>query len=177
MTYPQQPDDYGVTEPTRQQAPPDRGFQGPGTQSPVRNRRRATWLIVAAATVVAAGAAIVVGVLIFAGGDSALQEAAAECAPTSASVVIGDDGRSMSIDTLNADDILLAELDIPTGEGATLEEVTCILGRLDTPDSVIARMDSTRALDGMQEATWDGFAAVWTYHPDDGLSLIIEQAR
>ena len=50
-----------------------------------------------------------------------------------------------------------------------------VLVALDTPDSVVNRMSNTRALDGMQEATWGDFEATWTYHPDDGLDLIIEQ--
>lgn len=39
-----------------------------------------------------------------------------------------------------------------------------------------AQMDSTRALDGMQTAEWDTFEAKWTYHPDDGLDVIITEA-
>lgn len=52
-------------------------------------------------------------------------------------------------------------------------EVGCLLGALNTPASVTSRMDSTRALDGMQDASWDGLTATWTYHPDDGLDIII----
>lgn len=109
--------------------------------------------------------------------QTALEAAREACAPLHPDVQIGDEGRSVEIQTLDADAILLAELgrEDTSAAGATLEEVGCILDRLDTPDSVIARMDSTRALDGMQDATWDGYAAVWTYHPDDGLNLIIEQ--
>lgn len=58
----------------------------------------------------------------------------------------------------------------------TFDALSCTLGELDTPQSVIARMDQTRALDGMQTAEWAGFAASWTYHPDDGLDLIITEA-
>ena len=42
-----------------------------------------------------------------------------------------------------------------------------------TPTTVIAQMDSTRALDGTRDATWDGMTATWTYHPDDGLDVIL----
>jgi hypothetical protein len=37
-------------------------------------------------------------------------------------------------------------------------------------------MESTRALDGMQSATWSSYEVTWTYHPDDGLDLIITYA-
>lgn len=65
-------------------------------------------------------------------------------------------------------------LNYDTGD-ASLDEVTCVLGELDAPTNVTARMDSTRALDGMQDAEWGKFEASWTYHPDDGLDLIITQ--
>lgn len=57
----------------------------------------------------------------------------------------------------------------------TIDGIVCIFAELDLPDSIIARMDRTRALDGMQEAQWPGFAASWTYHPDDGLNVIITE--
>jgi hypothetical protein len=91
-----------------------------------------------------------------------LEEARGYCAPGDTDLALGDEGRSMTI----------------TGaghySGADIEDVACVLDQLDIPDSVVARIDSTRALDGMQEASWDDFTAVWTYHPDDGLNLIIE---
>ncbi|WP_459717640.1 hypothetical protein [Actinophytocola sp. KF-1] len=60
------------------------------------------------------------------------------------------------------------------GSGSlSFSEVSCLLAYLDTPDSVTTRMDSTRALDGMQDASWSGLNATWTYHPDDGLDIII----
>ncbi len=52
----------------------------------------------------------------------------------------------------------------------------CTLGTLHTPQSVIARMEATRALDGMQSASWDDFQASWTYHPDNGLDVIITES-
>lgn len=57
----------------------------------------------------------------------------------------------------------------------TFDGLMCTLGELGTPQSVIARMEQTRALDGMQDARWDDFDASWTYHPDAGLDLIITE--
>jgi hypothetical protein len=43
------------------------------------------------------------------------------------------------------------------------------------PESVTAQMDGTRALDGRQPASWDGYTASWTFHPDSGFDLIITE--
>jgi hypothetical protein len=59
--------------------------------------------------------------------------------------------------------------------GLTVEQAVCILGMLGTPSAILAQMDSTRALDGRQEGSWAGFKASWTYHPDAGLDMIIEE--
>lgn len=40
--------------------------------------------------------------------------------------------------------------------------------------AVMQRIGNTRALDGTLTADGDGVSATWTYHPDDGLSLVIE---
>lgn len=70
-----------------------------------------------------------------------------------------------------------------TFEGWGLTVVDCVLDGLGMPDGDRARMNATRALDGMQEATWSppdydnqSYAASWTYHPDDGLNLILVMA-
>jgi hypothetical protein len=76
---------------------------------------------------------------------------------------VGDEGRSVSIDGAG----------LPAGPD--IFEVACVLVALDVPDSVLARVDNTRALDGTQTAEWDDYAASWTYHPDAGLNMVIEQ--
>lgn len=57
--------------------------------------------------------------------------------------------------------------------GVTDRAFACVLHKIDIPDSVLARMNATRALDGMQTAEWDNITAAWTYHPKDGLSIIL----
>ena len=42
---------------------------------------------------------------------------------------------------------------------------------LGLPESVNNRMEQTRALDGMQKASGDGFEMTWTYHPDHGMEV------
>lgn len=77
-----------------------------------------------------------------------------------------DEGRSVTLQTEGKETY-----------GAAYDEVVCVLDGLDMPESVKSRMTSTRSLDGMQEATWPGYAATWNYHPDDGLHIIVEGAE
>lgn len=81
-------------------------------------------------------------------------------------ISVGDDGDSLSMDSLGEET-----------SGADFEDIFCVLDDLDTPDSVIKRISSTRALDGRQTADWDGFSASWGYHPDNGLDIVIDVAR
>lgn len=57
--------------------------------------------------------------------------------------------------------------------------IICILQSLDTPDSTFAKIGSTTALMGVQTDSWrtdNGtvIVATWTYHPENGLDVIIE---
>lgn len=60
--------------------------------------------------------------------------------------------------------------------GASLATTVAVLTYLEAPAAVVSRMSNTRALDGMQEGSWGDFTASWTYHPDNGLDLIIEES-
>jgi len=55
--------------------------------------------------------------------------------------------------------------------------IKCFITEIGGPESVWARIESTRALDGRQEASWPGFSASWTYHPDPGLNMLIEHTH
>jgi hypothetical protein len=59
---------------------------------------------------------------------------------------------------------------------ATFTDIECVLDQLGAPRSIVAKMGSTRALDGMQTANWSDYEATWTYHPDHGLDVILTQA-
>lgn len=80
-----------------------------------------------------------------------------------------DEGKSLTFDTEGNDDA--------AGSGDTIDDVACVLNGLDCPDYVIDHMDATRALDGMQTDTWKGVKARWTYHPDEGMVLILVDAQ
>ncbi|AXG14970.1 hypothetical protein [Intrasporangium calvum] len=92
-----------------------------------------------------------------------IQAAAIGCHVAEANV--GDAGKSISFDTKGEDYS-------DTGNDK-ITDLVCVLTALRVPDHVIAHMDSTRALDGQQEDTWDSYKARWTYHPDDGLNLTV----
>lgn len=58
-----------------------------------------------------------------------------------------------------------------------VKTVGCVLGALDTPKYVIKMMEGTTALMGAQKVKVDGLKYRWTYHPDNGLDLIIVDER
>ncbi|AIY01960.1 hypothetical protein ART_2361 [Arthrobacter sp. PAMC 25486] len=80
-------------------------------------------------------------------------------------VSVMDGGKSLNLQTAGEE-----------SEGTTALTVVCVLGELDAPDSLYTKLESTRALDGNKSADWAGFTASWTYHPDDGLNIIVETA-
>jgi hypothetical protein len=102
-------------------------------------------------------------------GGTTIFEEAAEAAD-SAFVEVLDEGRGLSIAGESSDG----------GGGASIEEIVLALIVVEMPESAISRMDRTRALDGTQDATWsasDGtqIRASWTYHPDAGLNIVLEE--
>ena len=108
-------------------------------------------------------AALAVGLLVSACGAGAtvLEAASVECGAG----VIGDDGRSLTLD--------MAGEDAGSGE-LTVGDVVCVLNELDVPDAVMTKMDSTSSNDGRQSDDWDGIEVSWKYHPDSALDVILE---
>lgn len=141
-----------------------------------QNRRRQTriWVALAAVTAVVVAAVVVSVVLLSDGKDDSpaagigtlfapaapLKDAAKACGAGT----LADDDRTLVVDMAGEE---------PGSGTAAIDDVLCILGELKSPQSVIAQMESTRALDGMQSTTWSDYEVTWTYHPDDGLDLII----
>lgn len=80
---------------------------------------------------------------------------------------ISDDGTYMTIDT-NPDD----EEDYFSAEAYA--DIEYVNEELEFPDSVMKKMDETRALDGRLEEEYNGIKVSWTYHPDDGLEVMYE---
>lgn len=96
--------------------------------------------------------------------EAPLKKASAECAAGT----LADENETLVIDMAGED----------YGSGtATFADIECVLDELAAPQSIVAKMGSTRALDGMQTADWSGYEATWTYHPDDGLDLILTETE
>lgn len=53
----------------------------------------------------------------------------------------------------------------------------CVLKELDAPQGTVSLVESTTALMGRQTDEWDGYEATWSYHPDSGLDMTIEQVQ
>ncbi len=132
-----------------------------------RRGLRTLWVVLAVVAVV------VVGLIVY--GLSrpktpSLQAAYDACAPDTSKTATGDsgvhledDGATLTVDTKGQEDIV----------GASVVDLACVLAATSAPASVTANMDSTRALDGTQTATWDGITATWRYHPDNGFELVL----
>lgn len=121
---------------------------------------------------VSVGAAVVVvGIMasmLLGGSDDRLVEAREECRDEDLVwsylySTIDDDGRSLYLDGRGED-----------SQGVSVDYQLCILRDLDVPSSVLTRMSNTTALMGMQAGSWDGISASWTYHPRNGLDIILE---
>lgn len=97
--------------------------------------------------------------------QTVLETARAACAPGSPHITVADSGATLLLDHQGEDE----------ATGASLDDVVCVLVMLDVPTSVLAEMDSTRALDGRMSASWDGFDVSWSYHPDSGIDMIVTE--
>lgn len=93
--------------------------------------------------------------------DARLSEASEACTgrDTANTVELGDDGNSIIIDTRS--------------KYTSLAGVACILGELGTPESITSSIDHTTAMMGSRNAESDGLSYSWSYHPDNGLNLVI----
>jgi hypothetical protein len=81
-------------------------------------------------------------------------------------VKYADKGASLILSTAGEDDY--------ESENITWSNIACVLKRTKASAATTDRMLSTRALDGMQDAKWKGIEASWTYHPDNGFNLNLE---
>jgi hypothetical protein len=94
---------------------------------------------------------------------SPFETAQTKCDQTHAGTRISDGGKTLLVDTVGGEDY----------SGIPITGLACLVNELEIPSAVVAHIDSTRALDGRQEDEWDGFTASWSYHPDEGLDMIV----
>ena len=79
---------------------------------------------------------------------------------------VGDEGQSLTLDTSGEEDL----------GGISYTNLECMISALDIPDAIESRILATRALDGVQDATYDEVSLSWSYHPDSGMTLIVSLA-
>lgn len=150
--------------------------------------RTGLWIGLGIAVVVVLGAAIAIPVSI--GNAQAAAEEQARVEAEQAAVIAERERLAMFSDALASCNVARGEyieiLDF--GEainlgavskfyGPTLGDLYCVLGQLDAPSSLEAKIGATRALDGVQSDEWDGFEIEWRYHPDDGATVTIEHSN
>lgn len=104
------------------------------------------------------------------GGGTPIEDAAESCESDvpGTSAVVGDEGESLTI--------AVSGNALTSSSGDGLDQTRCLLDELEAPDSMRSKIDSTTAAQGRQEDSWDDYEASWTYHPDTGLTLIIEES-
>ena len=90
-------------------------------------------------------------------------ETAAEACELVPLLVVADKGATLTLTTAGESGVSYTDI----------EDVACVLAKLEVPSYVVSHIDSTRALDGQQTDEWDGISARWTYHPEDGLHLVL----
>jgi hypothetical protein len=134
-------------------------------QAPAPRRRWLPWAIVGGVALVLA---IVAGILVAGGtfSDPPLVKARQACDPEKLGSRIDDGDRTLILDTKGEQD---------ASGGAPLGLVACVMKELGSTAAVRSHVVETRALDGRQTDSWDGFTASWSYHPNTGISMVIEQ--
>ena len=90
-------------------------------------------------------------------------ETAAEACELVPLLVVADKGATLTLTTAGESGVSYTDI----------EDVACVLAKLEVPSYVVSHIDSTRALDGQQTDEWDGISARWTYHPESGLHLVL----
>lgn len=115
-------------------------------------------LIAAACVAVSYWSATASGPGVTAPTKGPMEQVAASCGVSAAS-----DGQSITMRTAGA----------KTSGRESVKDVACVLVGLGAPQHIYSLIDATRALDGMQSESWGGYAARWTYHPDNGLTVVI----
>lgn len=105
--------------------------------------------------------------------DPPLLEKAVECGVGTSSE---DDGMVLNLDGEGTDDRNVRNGFKAPDYKVSTEELVCMLNALGTPESIISKMERTRSLDGVQEDSAGGYDYSWTYHPDNGLDIIVEHS-
>lgn len=83
--------------------------------------------------------------------------------------VVADDGSYLTIDTNFSDTEDMFDEE-------AYSAIEAINEKLDLPESLIEKMNSTSANDGIQTAEHNSILIRWSYHPNNGLEVMYEKA-
>lgn len=91
-----------------------------------------------------------------------LQQACKDCSSADgiALVSLADKGNTIIVNTGSS--------------SGSIGGVECVRRKLGTPESIKAEVASTNALQGRKTGTADGLSYSWSYHPDNGLNMVIK---
>ena len=106
----------------------------------------------------------VVGLAMLVGGQNQAFAQAVTACKAAPHATVASDGSSLEMNTFGKKQ-----------SGMSVVTLGCVLQELDAPESLMQRMDTTRAIDGTREETWGSYRATWTYHPDQGLHVVISR--
>jgi len=81
---------------------------------------------------------------------------------------VGDNGKTLVLERVGKFALIK--------KGLTYSQLVCTLKVLKAPGYVRSQIESTRAIDGMQRASWGLHTAFWTYHPDSGVNITFSSA-
>lgn len=115
-------------------------------------------------TIAVAGTVLLMVSLSGCAGQSDTFQKAYETCLTPTGVTVSDGGKSIIINGMGEESY-----------GATVYDTACILSAINTPSYILSNMETTNSLMGRQSDTFDGIDVSWSYHPDNGLDVVINK--
>jgi hypothetical protein len=124
-------------------------------------KRKSAWISAAAGVALVAVVLAIVAVI---GHRTDLQSAATACKiDKSQFAEVADGGNTLTLDGASE----------AGGDGLTVTKLGCVLHELKATTAVVTQMEGTTSLQGRQGGSWGDVHATWTYHPDNGLDMIL----
>jgi hypothetical protein len=112
---------------------------------------------------IAGASALLVTLSGCAGSFDTFQKAYDTCL-TPTGITVSDGGKTLIINGQGEDSY-----------GATIYDTACVLSAVGTPTYILSNMETTNSLMGRQSDTFDGIDVSWSYHPDNGLDVVLNK--